>query len=239
MKSLGISDVLTYRSYLESHGDEWKQLDQLCRIPISRFYRDHAVFRYLEQTLLPQLAEAAQLEGAAAVRAWSAGCGAGEEPYTLNLLWRFSMQQRFPQIALRILATDIDPQQLDRAITACYSRGSVKDLPKDWLDVAFEADRNGNRYILRPEFREGIEFRSHDLRREPPDGPFDLILCRNVAFTYFDEDLQHQVAARFHERLVPGGALVLGIHEVLPADVAGFVKMDPRLRVYRRDIRVV
>jgi chemotaxis protein methyltransferase CheR len=157
LKSLGLPDVSAYRGYLETHVVEWTLLDELCWIPISRFYRDRAVFDYLQRTLLPQLAEAARLKGAEQVRAWSAGCAAGEEPYTLSLLWRLSVQRQFPDVELRILATDIDPQQLDRAHSACYSRGSLKELPKEWIGIAFE--ENDGRYSLRPEYRQGIELR--------------------------------------------------------------------------------
>jgi chemotaxis protein methyltransferase CheR len=166
------------------------------------------------------------------VRAWSAGCGAGEEPYTLLLLWRFSVQQQFPQVELQILATDIDREQLDRAQTASYLRGSLRELPADWIGIAFE---EGDRYLLRPEFRRDIEFRQQDIRRELPDGPFSLILCRNVVFTYFEEELQREIAVSLHERLIPGGVLVLGRHEALPAGVPGFTQPEPHLPIYCRD----
>lgn len=237
LKSLGLPGLAAYRGYLEAHVDEWARLDELCWISISHFYRDRAVFDYLQRTLLLQLAEAGRLKGVPQVRAWSAGCGAGEEPYTLNLLWRLSVQRRFPNVELRILATDIDPQQLDRARVGCYSRGSLKELPKEWLGIAFE--ENDDRYSLRPEYREGIEFLRQDLRRELPDGPFSLIMCRNLAFTYFDQSLQRETAAALRQQLVPGGALVLGGHEALPAGTSGFKELEPRSRIYCTGERVL
>ena len=232
LKSLALPDASAYRAYLETHFDEWSHLDELCWISISRFCRDHTVFDCLQRTLLPKLAEAARRKGAAQVRAWSAGCGAGEEPYTLNLLWRLSVQREFPNMELRILATDIDAQQLERAYSACYSRGSLKELPEGWIQIAFE--ENEGRYSLRPEYRQGIEFRQQDLRRDLPDGPFSLILCRNLAFTYFDQSLQRETAAALHERLALGGLLVLGRHEALPAGTTGLKELEPRLRIYCR-----
>jgi chemotaxis protein methyltransferase CheR len=53
-----------------------------------------------------------------------------------------------------------------------------------------------------------------------PEGPFDVILCRNVAFTYFDEPVQLVVARKLCDRLRVGGALVVGQHEA-PPDLAG------------------
>jgi chemotaxis protein methyltransferase CheR len=232
LKSLGLPDVSAYRAYLETHDDERARLDELCWIPISRFYRDRAVFDSLQRTLLPQLAEAARLKGAARVHAWSAGCGAGEEPYTLNLLWRLSVQRQISNMELRILATDIDRQQLDRAHSACYSRGSLKELPKEWIGIAFQ--EHDGCYSLRTEYRQGIEFLQEDLRRDLPDGPFSLILCRNLAFTYFDQARRRETAAALYKRLTPGGVLILGRHETLPADTTGFKELEPRLRIYCR-----
>jgi chemotaxis protein methyltransferase CheR len=51
---------------------------------------------------------------------------------------------------------------------------------------------------------------------EAPALPFDLILCRYVAFTYFALPLQKQVLARLAHQLLPGGHLVIGTHEQLP-----------------------
>jgi chemotaxis protein methyltransferase CheR len=53
-------DVQGYREFLEAEPEEWDVLDALCRITISRFYRDRAVFAYLQTTVLPALAEAWQ-----------------------------------------------------------------------------------------------------------------------------------------------------------------------------------
>ena len=49
-----------------------------------------------------------------------------------------------------------------------------------------------------------------------PAGAFDLILCRNVAFTYFEPDVQRAILAGLVERLAPGGVLLVGAHERLP-----------------------
>lgn len=233
LTSLGLPDAAAYQRYLETHPEEWPHLDDLCHIPISRFYRDRAVFDELRRNIVPDMAEAARAQRPARVRAWSAGCGAGEEPYTLNLLWRLSVQPQFPDVELEILATDIDRSQLDRALVACYSTSSLKELPKDWLALAFE--KRAGRYSLRPAFRQGVEFRRQDLRREFPDGSFDLILCRNVIFTYCEEGLQREVAAALRERLVPGGVLVLGRHERLPEGAPGFTQPELRVPIYRRE----
>ncbi len=163
----------------------------------------------------------------------SAACGVGEEPYTLAILWRLSREREFPDRRLLILATDINREQLDRALVACYTGGSLRKLPTAWIGAAFE--ESDGRFCLRTEFQAGVEFRQQDIRAQLPNETFDLVFCRNLVFTYFEEQLQREVAASLHARLVPSGVLVLGIHEVLPPGTAGFHSLEPRLHIYRRD----
>ncbi len=203
---LRLPGLAAYRGWLETHPQEWEVLDAACRISISRFYRDPAVWRFLESNL----------PAAAGIRAWCAGCAAGEEPYTLAILLRLAGR------LYSILATDAEESQLQRARSACYPPGSLRGLPQAWRAAAFEPDG-----CLRAEFRAGVTFRRQDLRREMPPGPFELIFCRNLAFTYFAEDLQRRVAEALIARLAPGGLLLLGIHESAP----GLTRLAPG--VYR------
>src|SRR5688572_10367475 len=52
---LGLSEAGSYRAYLESNEQEWDALAALCRVTISRFWRDRAVFEALRDEVLPQL----------------------------------------------------------------------------------------------------------------------------------------------------------------------------------------
>jgi chemotaxis protein methyltransferase CheR len=229
---LGLRDTFAYRVYIEAHAEEWERLDEFCRISISRFYRDHDVFECLANRVFPRRTGVGE-EAPARFQVWSAGCGGGEEPYTLAMLWRFSLRQQFPGVELHLVATDADPGQLERARAACYGRGSLRELPPVWIEQAFDESRG--LYYLRPELGAGVEFCQQDIREEMPDGPFDLVLCRNLVFTYFDEGLQREIGHAVHKRLVPGGVLVLGRREVLPEHTAGFHRIEPRLPLYRSD----
>jgi chemotaxis protein methyltransferase CheR len=193
---LGLGGVEAYRARLEGDEREWDVLASLCRVTISRFWRDLAVFEALRDKVLPALGPR--------VRAWSAGCASGEEPYSLV----FAAVEA--GIEIGVLATDVDPALLDRARRACYGESSLRDLPPDVRAYAFEDG------CLRAEYREPVEFLRHDVRDGAPDGPFDLVLCRNLVFTYFGEELQSDVAAHLAGSLRPGGALVVGAREAVP-----------------------
>ena len=182
INELSLADASAYAEYLSAHPKEWQMLDSLCWISISRFYRDRGVYDAVRDIVLPGLAEAAMRRGDETIAIWSAGCASGEEPYTLTLLWSMCLAQRFPDLTLRIIATDADERLLERAANGVYPRGCLKELPRSWIANAFEDC--GDDLRIRPNFRSGVTFVRQDIRSEFPDGPFDFILCRNLAFTY-------------------------------------------------------
>jgi chemotaxis protein methyltransferase CheR len=233
MKALGVPGLAAYLERLEADPAERAMLDALCRVTISRFYRDHGVFDALREPLLPQVLEAARARGETALRVWSAGCASGEEPYTVAVLFRLGLRPRFPDFRLELVATDAEAPLLERARHGCYRRSTLRELPSDWVDLAFAPQ--GDTLCLRPEYREGLDFRREDLRQRMPEGPFHLVLCRNVAFTYFAPPVQREVLARLVERLVPGGLLALGAHESLPEGASGLVPAAGALPLFRWD----
>ncbi|MBB3060024.1 CheR family methyltransferase [Microbulbifer rhizosphaerae] len=231
IKQLGLEDVSAYRRYLARHPEEWRVLDAITRVTISRFYRDKGVFARLVEEVLPELAQLARSRGADRLNVWSAGAGAGEEPYTLAIAWEMRLQPSFSDLRLRIVASDADANQCRRAREACYPPSNLKDLPAGWRGTAFT--RRAENYCLKPEFRGNVEFRVEDIRESAPPGPFDLVLCRNLVFTYFDEELQRAVLERIGAVMQTGAALVLGIHEGLPEGTAAFRAWDEHQGIYR------
>jgi chemotaxis protein methyltransferase CheR len=232
LNELGLEDAAAYRSFLERNGDEWYVLDSLCRVTISRFYRDREVFRLLEQEVLVQLCEAAMAQGDTELRCWSIGCASGEEPYTLAILWDLGVGHLFPSMRISILATDADLTMIERAKEGCYAQGSLRNLPLVWTKSAFV--RVGDRFYVRPGEREKIIFVEQDVRAAEPEGLFHLILCRNLAFTYFDEELQKEILTRLHDKLHDHGSLVVGMHEALPSGFSGFLPWTGYPGIYRK-----
>jgi chemotaxis protein methyltransferase CheR len=231
MRALGLTDTAAYRAYLEAHPAEWPRLDAMCRIPISRFWRDRAVFDALAQDVLPSLAAAAAARGRKAFRAWSAGAASGEEPYSLRLAWALRAEPAFPGLGLEIVATEIDEILLSRAKAGLYAHGSLKELSPDLLERAFRP--SDGLFELREALRRDVTFLRQDIREAMPEGAFDVILCRNLIFTYFDAATQATLMPRLAQRLHPGGALVIGAHEQLPAPAAGFAPWDGPKEIYR------
>jgi chemotaxis protein methyltransferase CheR len=211
---LKLREAGAYRAYLEENDEEWDMLAALCRVTISRFWRDRAVFEALRDEVLPELGPT--------VSAWSAGCASGEEPYSLALA---AVEAG---VEIRLIATDVDPVLLERARAACYPASSLRGLPADLRERAFEAG------CLRSEYREPVEFRRHDVRAGAPGGPFDVVLCRNLVFTYFGEELQREVGRDIARSLRAGGALVVGAHETPTEGLNRFEPWPAARSVYRR-----
>ncbi|MBI4502162.1 MAG: methyltransferase domain-containing protein [Gemmatimonadetes bacterium] len=228
-----LPDCGAYREYLISHPEEWTVFDSLCRISISQWWRDSAVWERLGDTIIPELAVQASAAGRRTFRCWSAGCASGEEPYSLRWLWMKRILSAVPGVALEIIATDVDPVLLERAAAASYRHSSVRGMPAGWAE-AFEPQ--GQFHVLRAEFREGVRFVRQDIRDEVPDGSFDLVLCRNLVFTYFDVALQRRTLERILGVLENGGALVIGLKEDLPSGVPGLVGWVPDLGIYRKTV---
>jgi chemotaxis protein methyltransferase CheR len=231
LTELGLGNADSYRHYLNGNPDEWQRLDTLCRVVVTRFYRDKRVFAELAEEVLPSLARAAERSGRTRLRAWSIGSASGEEAYSLAIIWQQLLAPRFADLQLTILGSEVDAHLLQRSRRACYPYGTIRNLPPPLRDAAFSQD--GDDYCLQPRYRTMVTFRQQDIRRELPEERFDLILCRNLVFTYFDEALQQATLERLLTRLRPGGWLLLGVHERLPGEASGLEAVSERLGLYR------
>jgi len=232
IKKLGIENSTEYRDYLNVNKKEWKLLDGLCRVSISRFYRDKLVYLFLEQEVLPVLVQQSLDRDKETLKVLCIGCSSGEEPYTVSLLWKFQMQSRFPGMEIDILASDADPCLVQRATVASYSYASIKNLPGEWRQEAFT--RTDDDYLLKPEYRRSVRFSLEDVRLNMPDEKFDLVFCRNLVFTYFDEVLQRKMLEQLRGVLRTNGVLVIGVREKLPVSCPGFSPWSERLGIYRK-----
>jgi chemotaxis protein methyltransferase CheR len=231
IRDLQLPDLPAYRNRLEADPAEWRALDECCHITISRFYRDRQLFGALRTRVLPESAARAQRQGRNA-RVWSAGCASGEEPYTVKIAWDVEIADHAPGVDIALTATDIDATMLARATKACFAATSLRELPRLFIDEGF--DRSGECFCVKPKFRQGINFLLEDLRLQTPPGPFDLVLCRYVAFTYFAQPLQERILERILAQLLPSGYLVIGTHEQLPCYEPGLTPLAGAPQIFQK-----
>ena len=112
--ALRLGDMAAYRAYIEGHHEEWAEVEAACLVPISRFFRDRAVFELLGDRVLPEIAARKRATGGP-IRCWSLGCASGEEPYSLNMLWKLGPGLSLSGVRFDILASDAAPHLLERA----------------------------------------------------------------------------------------------------------------------------
>jgi chemotaxis protein methyltransferase CheR len=223
METAGIHEFHRYLDLVRHDPEELEVLRSILVVTISRFFRNAQVFHFLSREVLPRLAEKSQPV------AWSAGCASGEEPYSVRMAWE-EMPGEKPGLAL--LATDVDPVSLERAEAGSYQESSLRELPAGLRRKYFS--REGNSYRICEAVRGSVQFRKLDLLRDPPPGRFDLILCRNAAFTYFSPEKRLAVVGTFAAALREGGYLVIGRTESLPRETVDlFEPVFPAGRIYR------
>ena len=232
ISELRLTDAESYLDYLQTHPDEWSVLDHSCRVTVSRFYRDRVVLEHVQKEVLPELAMAATDTGATALHGWSAGCAMGEESYSLLLIWDNTVGKDLPQLDLDVVGSDIDELLLSRARCACYTYSSVKALPRALLQAGFI--QHEDKYCLEPRLRDKASFIQQDIRNQSITGPFHIIFCRNLVFTYYEHTLQLELLRYIHDTLIDGGALVIGGHESLPEGYSGFEPWSLHRAIFRK-----
>ncbi len=212
---LHLSGFTAYGQYLEEHPGEWSVLDIFTRITISRFFRDYRSWQILGDDVLPDLAKRAR-EEQRALRCWSAGCASGEEPYSLALLWHHRVSKKVPWQQIEILATEIDDHMLQRAADACYSGGCIKEVPRSMRTESFRKEAGA--YYLDRKICDMVTFLQQDIRHRMPEGPFDLIFCKNLVGMYFQRGKALELYKRITGRLTEDGILLTGNHEPFPIE---------------------
>ncbi len=203
---LRIDGFAEYARVLEKDPTRRQEFRDYVTINVSEFFRDGNRFADLEQRVLPEL-----LKASASLRVWSAGCSIGAEAYSIAMV----LQELAPRGAHTILATDVDQTILDTAKAAnAYSPSDVRNVGAERLQRWFVAEQPG-RFAVGPSPRTMIRFAKQDLLMDAyPNGPFDLIACRNVVI-YFTEEAKERIFQGFVRALRPGGVLFVGGTEAI------------------------
>jgi chemotaxis protein methyltransferase CheR len=190
---------------------ERSRLSSLVTNHESFFFRETEQFSALFGEALPELTRSAF--GRRAVRLLSAGCAAGEEPYTIGLFARQSLLGLCGR-EVTVDAFDLDPGSVAAARQAEYGPGALRSLTPEQVARYFTATGE-RRWSLRPPLRQGVRFATGnivDLATFAPAEPYDAVFCRNVLI-YFSEQALHRAVESFAAVLRPGGLLFLGAAE--------------------------
>jgi len=189
-------------------------------IGVTSFFRDPATFTALNERVLPEL-----LAHNAGPRVWSAGCSDGAELYSLAMV----LAHRGALQRSSLLGTDCRVDAIVRAKEGCFDPAAVKNVPAEFLGRYLSF--NGARWRVHPYLRTAAHWRSGNVLTTPAPGPWDLILCRNLAI-YMQPAAVERLWGQLEQSLRPGGFVVLGKAE-RPNGTRELVQIVPS--IYRRD----
>lgn len=208
---------LNWLTTLPDGSPEWWRLAGHLTVGETYFFRDRSCFEALEQQVLPSLIASRRTEGNLRLRVWSAGCATGEEAYSLAILMDRLLPDR-SDWAVTILATDINPDALEKAQRAVYREWALRETPERVRNLYFR--RHGTEaFEVHQKIRALVTFAPLNLAGDgypslvTNTAAMDLILCRNVLM-YFTCDAQQATAARLQQSLVTGGWLAVSPVEV-------------------------
>ncbi len=218
----GIKSKEEYLRILKSDEKEVKALKDALSINVTSFFRNPEVWEKLKELLK---------DDKTPLKAWSAACSEGREPYSLAILCEEIGRD------VKIIATDIDDDALWTARKGIYEDMGVTDIGKELMafitDVKKYFDIYGNTYRIKPHLKKKITFIKHDIiNDEPPAKNFDLVLCRNFLI-YVEPKFKPVIAENIAKALKKGGILVLGKTENIPANDY-FEVVDRVNRIYVR-----
>ena len=230
-----ISRIADYVRYLRETPQEVDLLFKELLIGVTRFFRDPGSWACLQEQALPELF-AANPSGAA-FRAWVAGCSTGEEAYSLAIAFREVEQRLNPaaRYSLRIFATDLDPDAIEKARQGLYPANIAADVSEERLKRFFvEVNHDsGSAYRICKEIREMVVFAPHNLIMDPPFTKLDILTCRNLLI-YLETELQKKLLPLFHYSLKPGGILMQGSAESVGDFTSLFKPLNGKVRLYWR-----
>ena len=171
-------------------------------INVSEFYRNPSQWDVLEKDIVPNLLD----NNKKGLKIWSSACSTGEEPYSLVMM----LANFFPLKQIKILATDIDDEAMNKAKLGLYSEKSLANLPKGFKEKYF--DNIQGSFKIKDDIKKCVEFKKMDLLKDNFPTNMDLITCRNVMI-YFTEEAKELLYSKFHKALNNEGILFVGSTE--------------------------
>jgi chemotaxis protein methyltransferase CheR len=218
LRTLGLRSFHDYCSLLKSSKGQREIgfLINAMTTNLTKFFREPHHFDHFRETVLPEIANAAQ-GTRPRIRVWSAGCSSGEEPYSVAMNALLAQNGSGQEWDFEILGTDLDTAMLQKAKSATYAPACLSNVPQDLRERFFEPLPAGADpgIPLKKEVRNLVTFRPMNLLANwPPRWNFDVIFCRNVMI-YFDARTKAALLERFHAALNNGGWLYLGHSESL------------------------
>lgn len=197
--------ITSYKDYvalIKKDKDKFEQFVNFLTINVSEFYRNAEQWVILDKEVFPALIK----KFGKNLKIWSAACSTGDEPYSLVM----ALSKHIPIKQIKIIATDIDKQVLDKARMGLYNEKSIAAVPAEFKSKYFT--KIGSSYQISDEIKRQVEFKEHNLLKDPYPSGCHLIVCRNVLI-YFTEEAKEEIYKKFNAALTSQGILFIGSTE--------------------------
>jgi chemotaxis protein methyltransferase CheR len=226
-----------YASYLGKKPGEVELFLNSLHVHFSEFFRDPLTYALLERVILPELVQKKKEKKQKEIRIWSAGCAAGQEPYSIAILLEEAVSNTEFSLNYRIFATDIDETILTEARLGRYPAEALKNVSLKRAQTWFTSQ--GAYYVIRPAIQQHINFSVLDLLDEggscPPAslfGDFDLVFCCNLLI-YYQPEVQNLILHKFSHCIAHHGYLVTGETERAIALAHNDGEIYPQSAIFR------
>lgn len=212
-----IADYKAYVDVLSKDKEMLNEFVEYITINVSEFYRNPEQWKILSDKVFPELIKK---NGNKPLKIWSAACSTGDEPYSLVMC----LSKYMPLNQIKIIATDISDEIIDKAKIGMYVEKSINGVPEDLKKKYFT--KNGNFYAVSNEIKSRVEFKKQNLLKDDFIKDCDLIVCRNVLI-YFTEEAKDTVFKKYYDCLKPGGVLFIGSTEqIINYKEIGYKRLD-------------
>lgn len=191
-----------YVQVLKTDKARFEEFVNYLTINVSEFYRNPEQWVFLDQEIIPDLIS----KFGKNLKIWSAACSTGDEPYSLVM----AFSKHIPLNQIKIYATDLDKQVIEKARMGLYTEKSIVAVPADLKKKYFT--KVGPSYQISEEIKSRVEFKEHNLLKDAYPSNYHLIVCRNVLI-YFTEEAKDEIFRKFQQALTKGGMLFIGSTE--------------------------
>jgi two-component system, chemotaxis family, CheB/CheR fusion protein len=199
----------------------------------SGFFRHPRAFEVLQNDVLPEIVCRKSSKNPGSIRMWSAGCGSGEEAYSIAMLVCESLNCGTCNWNIHIVASDIRQGALRAAERGLYTESKLEKIPRSLISSYFS--RVGDHFLVKPRLRNLITFSPMNLMERNFFGHFDCIFCMDV-LAHFSAGQRGALLQRLGMLLEPGGCLFLGDEEKIGGNVGLECATSVRAACYRRPL---
>lgn len=200
-------------------------------VQVSDMFRDPSYFRAIREKVIPHLRTYPSL------KVWIAGCSAGEELYSMAILFR----EEGLESRTIFYATDINGDALEKARAGVYDLDRLAQFTENHRKSGGKSSLSDyyttgyGRAKFDPSLCRQTVFSDHSLVSDAVFAETHLVSCRNVMI-YFNRELQDRAVGLFNDSLVRKGFLGIGSKESLrfSAHASAFTEFDHEDRIYQK-----